>query len=657
MGNHEEVSSTLKKGLRGTLFSLLALLLSSFGVIICIIMNNGFGSYMFEYEPATSGVYDASKAKIPEASGTFSYLYLNGEWEFFHDRWIVSDNDSGAADGYINLGDSWSKLVYAKEGYASYRLHIVNLTPGLVLKVEEVPFFEACAFYADGLFVGAYGFPGKRPETTKLIGRFRDSRLIDVPANGELTFVMEMGYSYFGGMGNRPDFNVAAKPEDFANHVSNPGWMFFNTLTLTGLVVIAVILSVAGTILVMGHGQKLDPSIFFFLLCLLLVFAFSYDGFILLETMALSPVKRIMDVLLVFTLVPVGVSFLVMLSHAQLINLDSARRGHWAYWGYTVVSSALCLATVLTLGYDVSIYLWGAALLLLFPGIVLAIKGCVEKKKGAWAPLVLFSLMIDLEITQFLDIEEFLLWKTLNVPSIAVISFAIVGFNIFISRTKQIFKENAEKEEKAKRYEAAKQQALRGQIKPHFIFNCLSAIENTYHRSEEEGDRAMVLFAEHLRSDVDSMDSPLIPFEDEIVNVNHYLELENLRLEKKFVLLYDIDTTEFEVPPLSLQPLIENAIKYSKTNEKEDGFISLGSHWTSSGDVLLVVEDNGVGFDSEKTGLHSQGLKNTKERFELILGATMRVESKEGQGTKITITIPAQRKSVPQKENETSVEI
>lgn len=298
-----------KKGLRGTLFSLLALLLSSFGVIICLIMNNGFGSYMFAYEPATSGVYDASKAAIPEASGTFSYLYLNGEWEFFHDRWIVSDNDTAPRDGYITLGDSWTKLGYPKEGYASYRLTIKNLTPGLVLKVEEVPFFEACAFYVDGVFAGAYGFPGKTADTSRLVGRFRDSRLINVPASGELTFVMEMGFSYFGGMGNRPDFNVAAKPEDFANHVSNPGLMFFNTLTLAGLVVIAVILSVAGTILVMGRGQKLDPSIFFFLLCLFLVFAFSYDGFILLETMALSPVKRVMDVMLVSPWFPLGSPF------------------------------------------------------------------------------------------------------------------------------------------------------------------------------------------------------------------------------------------------------------------------------------------------------------------------------------------------------------
>jgi signal transduction histidine kinase len=636
--------ANLKKGLRGVLFSLLAFLLSSFGVVICAIMNNGFGSYMFAYEPATSGVYDAAKAEIPKASGTFSYLYLNGEWEFFHNRWVVSDNDTGPNDGYISLGDSWTKLGYPKEGYGSYRLSIKNLTPGLILKVEDVPFFEPCAFYIDGVFVGAYGFPGKTPATSKLVGRFRDSRLIDVPADGKLSFVMEMGYSYFGGMGNRPDFSLAAKPEDFASHAANPTLMFFNTLTLAGLVVIAVILSVAGTILVMGRGQKLDPSIFFFLLCLFLVFAFSYDGFILLETIAVSPLKRVMDVLLVFTLVPVGTSFLVMLSRTKLINLDTAKKGRWVYWSYVAISSLLCLATVLTLGYSVSAYLWGAALLLLLPGIVLAIKGCIEKIRGAWVPLVLFSLMIDLEITQYLDIEEFLLWKTLNVPSVAVITFAIVAFVIFIARTKQILKENAEKEEKAKRYEIAKLQALRGQIKPHFIFNCLSAIENTYHHSSEEGDQAMALFAEHLRSDVDSMDLSLIPFEEEIINVNHYLELENLRLTKKFVLLYDVDTTDFEVPPLSLQPLIENAIKYSKTNEKSDGFISLGSHLTSAGDVLLVVEDNGVGFDSGKIALHSQGLRNTAERFALILGATMAVESQPGVGTTISITIPAQSK-------------
>lgn len=636
----EEKKQGMKKGLRGLLFSFLAFVLSFFGVGICLIINAGFGSFMFAYEPATSGVYDAAKAVMPNKESAFSYLYLMGEWEFYYNRWIVSDQDHQPADSYISLGESWGNRGFPKEGYGSYRLKIIHMTPGYALKVEEVPFFEACSFYLNGEYCGAYGIPGKSEDTSHIAGRFRDSKVISVPADGELTFVMELGYSRFGGMGNRPDFNVAVSAQDFAKHTTSPSYVFFNILTLAGLLIVAVIISICATILVMGRGQNIDPSILFFLLGLLLCFGCSYDGYILLETLAVSPLKRVMDACFVFTIVPIGACFIGMLTHAGLIPSVTRFKRGLIYGGYTLLSSLFSALAVASMGYPVSAYFWALALSMSLPGFFYAIKGCIEKKKGAWVSLVLLALVMDLEIIEYLDIEEFLLWKTLNVPSIAMTSFAIVAFVIFVQRTAQILKENGEKADKAKRYEIAKQQALRGQIKPHFIFNCLTAIEGTYHHSVEEGDHAMNLFAEHLRSDVDSMDENLIPFEEESKNVDHYLELENLRLEKKFQLLYDIDVVDFAVPPLSLQPLIENAVKYSRVNEKKEGYIFLRTKWNADKDILLEVEDNGVGFDPSGQNTHSQGLKNTAERFALILGASFSLFSAPGQGTRITIRIP-----------------
>lgn len=636
----------IRRWYRMVLYGLLAFFLTSFGWAICLKMSEGFGGWMFPYEEATNGVYDTSKAKMPDKAGTFSGLYLTGQWEFFYNRWIETDQDREPADGYLRIGKSWADGLsngksFPKEGYASYRLTLINLTPNYAFKVEEVPFFDACQFFLNGTFCGAYGFPGKDEASSKIAGRFRDSKIVTAPQDGKLVLVMELGYNRVGGMGNRPDLDLAATPEDSALHLSNPSVVFFYILPLIGLVILSVITAISGAILVMGRGRKFDSSFFDFFLSMVLAFFFSYDGYILMEMLFASPWKRAFDMGFIFALIPISESFLAMLNHLGATPFHDKKSQRIAYLSLGLVELALTLSAVLTLGKVASVYCWGAALSVLVPLLYFGIRSCGRGVKGSVAPLVLLSLTLDLEIVEFLDIEEYLEWKTLNVPSIAIVTIAIVAFIVFVRRTRLILKEEADKEDKAKRYENAKQEALRGQIKPHFVFNCLSAIEGTYHRSQEEGDHAMALFAAHLRSDVDSMEKNLIPFEEEIANVNHYLELENLRLEKKFTLLFDINDIDFQVPPLSLQPLIENAIKYSKVNEKPDGWIGLSSDRNDDGSITLTVEDNGVGFDETKTTSDSQGLKNVRERFALILGATMSIRSIPEEGTRVVILIPA----------------
>jgi LytS/YehU family sensor histidine kinase len=135
----------------------------------------------------------------------------------------------------------------------------------------------------------------------------------------------------------------------------------------------------------------------------------------------------------------------------------------------------------------------------------------------------------------------------------------------------------------------------------------------------------------------------VIPFEDELVNVNNYFSLENLRFEGKLTLLFDIDYTDFSVPVLSLQPLVENAVRYAQTDSKPDGFIQIASV-KEKDKIILTVKDNGKGFDPASVGESSTGIKNAAARFAHYLDAEMHVDSAIGAGTEIRIEIPEKKK-------------
>ncbi|MDR3318174.1 MAG: histidine kinase, partial [Clostridiales bacterium] len=187
-----------------------------------------------------------------------------------------------------------------------------------------------------------------------------------------------------------------------------------------------------------------------------------------------------------------------------------------------------------------------------------------------------------------------------------------------------------------------KMQALKAQIKPHFIFNSLSAIQAMYTSDPAAGEAALSKFAHHLRLNVDSDGKELIPFEEELENTLNYFELENLRWQNKLTLLLNVEYTDFSVPVLSLQPILENAIKYAGTQAKPDGCIQIAARAEECA-VIVEVSDNGAGFDVGAVRENAVGLKNVGERFRYILNADVHVDSKIGVGTTVTISIPGPR--------------
>ena len=180
---------------------------------------------------------------------------------------------------------------------------------------------------------------------------------------------------------------------------------------------------------------------------------------------------------------------------------------------------------------------------------------------------------------------------------------------------------------------------LKNQIKPHYIFNVLSSIEQAYKVDYFLGEEMLNDFSKHLRSNLETKGSSLVSINEEIDIILNYVRLENLRKKDDIEILLDIEETDFLVPPLSLETFIENAIKYSKIEEKEGGFISI-STYKDNYNYYIEIEDNEIGFDIHEIKKESIGIKNAKERIRILTGGNVEIVSKIEIGTKIVITLP-----------------
>lgn len=179
------------------------------------------------------------------------------------------------------------------------------------------------------------------------------------------------------------------------------------------------------------------------------------------------------------------------------------------------------------------------------------------------------------------------------------------------------------------------------QIQPHFIYNTLGTIERLCLKSPEKAFELVRNFSLYLRGNFSELDSvaPIL-FTQEIKHVQYYVNIEKVRFPDMTV-EYRLDSTGFVLPALSVQPLVENAIKHGLMRLEVGGTVVIHSFETES-HYCVEVTDNGVGFDTtvsinkkEHVGLH-----NIRERLKAIVNGTLLVESEVGAGTKATIMIP-----------------
>ncbi|MBQ7522226.1 MAG: histidine kinase [Clostridia bacterium] len=182
------------------------------------------------------------------------------------------------------------------------------------------------------------------------------------------------------------------------------------------------------------------------------------------------------------------------------------------------------------------------------------------------------------------------------------------------------------------------------QIQPHFLYNTLVVIRHLCEKNPKLAKEAITEFASYLRGNLDSLTlNTTISFEKEMEHVENYISLEKKRFGDKIEIDYDIEATDFEVPSLTIQTIVENAIRHGITKRKEGGTVSIITKEYAY-TYTIEVKDNGVGISEkipEKKDNRSHiGIENARKRIETMCHGTLDFQSTPNVGTTVRITLP-----------------
>lgn len=204
-------------------------------------------------------------------------------------------------------------------------------------------------------------------------------------------------------------------------------------------------------------------------------------------------------------------------------------------------------------------------------------------------------------------------------------------------------------EEKELKLREQKLLLMLSQIQPHFLYNTLNTITALCRSNPKLAEETTVKFSQYLRENMYNMkENDIHPFFQELEHTNIYLEIEKLRFGDRLKVEYDIKSNDFNIPVLTLQPIVENAVKHGICKKINGGTIKISTE-KKGNDNLIIIADDGIGFEVESV-LNNEdshiGLQNVRERLKIILNADIDIQSLVGIGTTIKIKIPGKKQNL-----------
>jgi hypothetical protein len=182
---------------------------------------------------------------------------------------------------------------------------------------------------------------------------------------------------------------------------------------------------------------------------------------------------------------------------------------------------------------------------------------------------------------------------------------------------------------------------MMSQIRPHFIYNTLGSIEQLCKLDPPKAGELVHNFSKYLRGNFGELDNPKpILMSQEMAHVHHYVSIENVRFPD-MTFHFEMNSDDFKIPALTIQPIVENAIKHGLMKLPKGGTIRVVSYETEKEYCILVVDD-GVGFNTDELvdDRKHVGLRNIRERLKIMVNGTLEIESKVGVGTRVLVKIP-----------------
>ena len=322
----------------------------------------------------------------------------------------------------------------------------------------------------------------------------------------------------------------------------------------------------------------------------------------------------------------------------------------------TLISGLFIVCCILLSFFDVvhffdTWFIWAIAEI----GIIIVLIICLiisfrqssatEKKLYTLSLIFLASFIVDVIATtfRFWDgalVTKFVFFAIFIIALIVVLLIIPSHINAAV-RAKEL---EAEQQLLKQELQENRISIMLSQMKPHFIFNTLNTIYHLCDIDPAKAKSTISSFSTYLRNNINNLDqSEMIYFEKELSFINAYLDIEKVRFDDELLISFDIKVSNFKCPVLTVQPIVENAVKHGTS--KKEGVSHLYISTKETADFYEIeIRDTGVGFDLNKPQKHDGhkhiGISNVRQRLETLCNGTLNIESTVGVGTTATIKIP-----------------
>lgn len=598
-------------------------------IVIILLLNIGLITFSKNYQKIyntpilNDTILDLSGYDINNRTVDYN---LAGEWEFYYNQWIITDNIEPNKTGTILLPSRWNdQFNLSRKGYASYKLTIKNPQIGDKYAIVLNNFRGTYQAFIDNKLVTKCGEVSKEKKQNFAKGRTTYSNYYLVEENKDLELVIEIGYNTFGGFYSVPWLTTSS----FNGNTTK----LSNKITFLILFMIGSMFCFCIISLILNFGIYKKESLIYYSVLLVALFLHqltSKDVCLILTQFDNSLDYNIYANLNLFLTGLIIVSYVYFLKKSSVINKK--------IYFLTVLAILISILSVLLFRYPYFYLL--PIILVMICQVVIIFEICTNNdlliSKKIYYNILTIMLFAILTM-ELLDSLGLLVFGTEGIISGMILIFMIIIAITNYIKIQEISKRNIHILEVENELQKIKEKTLRAQIKPHFIFNTLTCIQYLYHENIDQGDRALSIFSKHLRLNVDTETKELISFEEELDNIQNYFQLENMRYSNAINLYYDINSVDFKLPILSLQPFVENSIKHGKLMEKEDGWIQISSK-EENNKIIIKIIDNGIGFNSNQIRFNATGISNCKERLKILLNAKIKIDSVIGKGTIIEIS-------------------
>ena len=265
-------------------------------------------------------------------------------------------------------------------------------------------------------------------------------------------------------------------------------------------------------------------------------------------------------------------------------------------------------------------------------GMVVNIAGLIRRRKKLSTRYLVAFLIYLLPLTGFIIVHAFIDIAPFLFSGVGICAFSMCYFIV----SDQIIHNFHQQREIAN--QRASVMVL--QMRPHFIYNTMMSI---YYLCKQDADKAQQVtldFTTYLRKNFTAVASEeAVPFKYELEHTKAYLAVEQAQHEDMLCVDYDTPHIDFKVPPLTLQPLVENAVKHSLDPNGEALHIYVKTRLTDSGNEI-IVENNGLDYQPSTDNEPHTALANIQQRLNMMCKGTLKITPREGGGTVVKVTIP-----------------